>query len=208
MRLLLGTTNVGKIRDYKTLLSDLPIDIVTPNDLGITEKPEETGETFEENARIKAQFYLEKSGLMALGDDGGFEIDALGGAPGVYSRRWPFLEMGEDREATDEELIQYALKKMEGVPKEKRGAQLRAIAVLRTPEGDDVVGEGKNRGVIAEKPREQRIRGFPFRDILWIPERNKFFGDFTDAEHQTYNHRVAVLQPIKTFLSRKLATRN
>ncbi len=130
-KLLIATTNPGKLGEITRYLSDLPIKLVGLKDLKITDKVEETGATFEENAIIKAKFYCEKSGLPTIGDDGGLEIDVLGGAPGVKSHRW----IHGDREDTDEELIAHTIKQLKGIPLENRKAQLRAVLALALPDG-------------------------------------------------------------------------
>ena len=129
-KLLIATTNPGKLTEIKRFLVDLPIELVGLKDIGITDVVEETGSTFEENAILKATYYCKKSGLPTLADDGGFEIDALGGEPGVKSHRW----IHGDREDTDEELITYTLVKLKGLSRAMRGAQLRLVLALIFPE--------------------------------------------------------------------------
>ena len=87
-KLLIATTNPGKLSEINRFLGDLPVELVGLKDAGITDAVEETGSTFEENAILKAKYYCKKSGLPTLADDGGFEIDALDGQPGVKSHRW------------------------------------------------------------------------------------------------------------------------
>src|SRR3989344_3346587 len=128
-KLLIATTNPGKLAELSRFLADIPMNLVNLKDLDITDTVEETGNTFEENAILKARYYCKKSGLPTLADDGGFEIDAPGGEPGVKSHRW----IHGDREDTDEELIAYTFEKMKGI--QKRGAQLRAVLAFVTPEG-------------------------------------------------------------------------
>lgn len=200
MKLLIGTANLAKFADFKLFLSDLPIELVLPHELGINESPKETGKTFEENARLKAEWYMKKTGLPALADDGGLEIDALGGMPGVYSRRWPLLKTREDREATDEEMIAYTLKAVEGLPQEKRGAAMTVVLALAMPDGTIIIGKGSNKGFIPEKPLGKLQPQFPFREVLYFPQYKKYFGEFTDEEHKQYNQRAKALEPIKTFL--------
>lgn len=195
MKLLIATTNPGKLAEIKRFLSDLPIELVSLKDEGITDSVEETGSTFEENAILKAKYYSKKSGLPTIGDDGGFEIDALGGAPGAKSHRW----IHHDREDTDEELIAYTFQKMHGVPEGKRGAQLRAVLALILPNGEIHTATAATRGVIPDKPSPERVKGFPYRSILYIPEIGKFYNHdlLTPRETETYNHRKKALDQLK-----------
>src|SRR3989344_8908543 len=120
-KIILATHNEGKILEYKVLAENYPFEFTTLADLAIEAEPEEDGKTFEENARKKAEFYSWFSDLPVLAEDGGIEIDYLNGEPGVYSRRWP------GHKATDQELIDLSLEKLRGVPREKCGAQFRAV---------------------------------------------------------------------------------
>lgn len=213
MKLLIGTANPGKIAEFKRLLLDLPLHLVTPQDLKIREQPREESMNMEVNARAKAKFYGEKSGCATIADDGGFEIDALGGMPGGLSRRWLAYEealakgISRDRipladlaEATDEQLIAYTVQKMHRVPPAKRSARIRTVLVLRLPDGREIVNADAMTGMIAESAPQQRTHGFPFRDILWIPERGKLYSEFTEAERRAHNHRARALEPIRAFL--------
>lgn len=186
-KILIATTNPGKLAEIKQFLPGIPG--VSLRDVGITEKPEETGKTFEENAILKAKFYAKKSGLPTLADDGGLEIDALGGAPGVHSHRW----VHGSREATDEEIIIHTLKEMKG--KKNRAAQLRVVEALVLPNGKIFTAEEKVRGIIPEKPSQKRYNGFPYRSLLFLKEINKFYAqdELTGEETETYNHRKKAL---------------
>ncbi|MBM3946083.1 MAG: non-canonical purine NTP pyrophosphatase, partial [SAR202 cluster bacterium] len=99
---------MGKVREFRELLKDVPVRLVGLRDAGVTQEVEETGATFEDNATLKATMYARLSGLWALADDSGLEVDALDGAPGVYSRRYAGLD------ATDEQRVQYVLDKLRG----------------------------------------------------------------------------------------------
>jgi XTP/dITP diphosphohydrolase len=186
-QLLIATTNPGKLNEFKHFLSDIPIKLVSLKDLGITAQAPEHGATFDENAISKAKFYSQQSGLPAIADDGGFEIDALNGEPGVKSHRW----IHQDREDTDEELIAYTMEKMKGLPREKRGAQLRLVLALILPDKSVHTVEEKVRGIVAEEPALKRTPGFPYRALLYIPELQKYydFNDLTPEETEKYNHR-------------------
>lgn len=201
-KLLIATTNPGKLTEIKRFLGDLPIELVGLKDLGITDVVEETGKTFEENAILKAKYYCQKSGLPTLADDGGFEIDALGGEPGVKSHRW----IHGDREDTDEELIAYTLEKLRGLPRAKRGAQLRLVLALIFPDGRQFTVEEKTRGVVAEQASEHRTSGFPYRSLLFLPEINKYYDHdlLTPEETDRFNHRKRALDRLKPILKRLL----
>lgn len=207
MKLLIATTNSGKLAEIRHFLSDLPAgkagipcDLVSLDDVGMKERVEETGKTFEENAILKAKFYAEKSGLPTIGDDGGFEIDALGGEPGVKSHRW----IHGDREDTDEELIRYAFKRMRSLPRARRGAQLRAVLALALPNGEVHTATAATRGVIPESPSDERVAGFPYRSILFLSEINKYYNQdaLTQEENIKYNHRRKALEELKPFIKK------
>lgn len=194
-KLLIATTNPGKVLEYREILKDLPIELITLKDLDIKNDIEETGSTFEENAVQKARFYFHLSGLPTLSDDAGLEIDYLNGEPGIRSRRWLGYE------ASDEELAQMALDKLKGVPKEKRGAQLKAvICLIFSGDGQSHVFEGRLRGIIAEKPFGKMVEGYPFRSIF-IPEgQGKYLGELPLVAHRKQAVEKA-LPIIKKFYS-------
>lgn len=201
-RLLIATSNPGKLREITEVLKDLPITLVSLNDFNIKEKPQESGQTFEENALIKARFYYKFTGLATLADDGGFEIDALGGAPGVRSHRWP----DANREAGDEELIAYTLRQLKGISLDRRGAQLRLVMAIVFPDGHEFTVEEKVRGIVPLKPSHNRMQGFPYRSLLLIPEINKFYNEYelTQEEDKKYNHRKRALEQLKPLLRQTL----
>ncbi len=201
-KLLIATTNPRKLEEITLFLSDVPLTLVSLKDVGITETPEETGITFAENAMLKARFYVAKSGLPTLADDGGFEIDALNGEPGVKSHRW----VHGDHESTDEELISYTLARMKDVVSEKRGAQLRLVLALVLPTGEVFTAEEKIRGIVPDKPSEMRYPGFPYRSLLFLPEIHKFYNhdELTPTEMETYNHRKKALEVLKPILKLKV----
>ena len=197
-KLLIATTNPAKLEEIRRFLSDLSIECLSLRDVGITTSVEETGETFEENAILKAQTYAKLSQLPTLADDGGLEIDALDGEPGVHSHRW----IHRDREDTDEELIQYTMEKMRGLPRAQRGAQLRLVLALVLPNGHVHTSEGITRGIIAEEPSSYRREGFPYRSLLYLPDIKKFYNhdELTAEENETYNHRRNALEKLKPFI--------
>lgn len=197
-KLLIATTNPGKLEEIKKFLSDLPLELVGLKDLGITNIVEETGKTFEENALLKAKYYCQKSGLPTLADDGGFEIDALNGEPGVKSHRW----IHGDREDTDEELINYTLTRMRGLSHTLRGAQLRLVLALVFPDGRQFTVEEKTRGLVAEKASVHRTPGFPYRSLLYLPEIEKYYDQdvLTPEETERFNHRKRAIDKFNPIL--------
>ncbi len=130
MRLLIATHNRGKLSEYRELLAGLPLELVTLDDVGIHDDVAETGATFAENARLKAITYARQSGLLTLADDSGLEVDALGGAPGVRSKRYA----GDD--ATDAARIAFLLDKLRAVPRGKRGARFKCVIVIASPQAE------------------------------------------------------------------------
>lgn len=201
-QILIATTNPGKRIEIQKALSDLLCTFVTLSDLGITERPEETGATFEENARIKAAFYFQKSGLPTIADDGGIEIAALNMEPGVKSHRW----IHGDREDTDEELITYTLSRLRGVPLENRQAQMHVVVAFQTKNGV-YVAEELVKGIIPLVPSPLRTPGFPFRSLLFIPEIGKYYDDaiMTKEENERYGHRVRALGKLKSALQEEIS---
>lgn len=201
-KLLIATTNPGKLAEIKLFLSDLSLELVGLADVGIVDAVEETGITFEENAILKAKHYAKISGLPTIADDGGLEIDALNGEPGVKSHRW----IHGDRDDSDEELIQYTLDRLKDIPEGKRGAQLRLVLALVLPSGEVLTAEEKVRGVIPIKASEVRHKGFPYRSLLFLTEINKYYNhdELTPTETETYNHRKKALEILKPIIKLKL----
>ncbi len=195
MKLLIATTNPGKLGELKEFLSDIPIECVNLSNLRIQSTAAETGKSFEENAILKARYYQKLSGLPTLADDGGFEIDALNGEPGVKSHRW----INPNRESTDKELIEYTLEKLRDVPELKRGAQLRLVLALALPDGSLHTFEEKVRGIVALVPSKRLTPGFPYRSLLFLPEINKFYDEslLTPDESARFNHRRRAVERLK-----------
>jgi XTP/dITP diphosphohydrolase len=161
MRLLIATNNVGKAREYAELLGS-GFDLCRLSDVGLDNQIEETGETFMENACLKARAYGQASGLLTLADDSGLEVDALGGAPGVHSARYA------GPGANDADRIRKLLAALDGVPWEKRTANFRCIIALSWPDGRLETFEGRCDGVIALEPKG--TNGFGFDPVFYVPE--------------------------------------
>ena len=194
-RLVIGSTNPAKINEWKKLLKGFPV--ISLAELGDFPEPQEHGKTFEENAVLKARHYAKLTREYVLSDDGGYEVDALGGAPGVKSRR--ILPGGAD--GTDEELISFVLGKLKRLPKKKRSVKLSFAAALSDPKGRIIYQDtGSFQGIVAGKPGPILIEGYPFRSIHFIPELGKTYAEFTEKEHEKFNHKRPVAQRLAKFL--------
>lgn len=200
-RLLIATTNPAKLAEYRLILRALDLELVSLAEVGISEAPEENGATFTENAMIKARFYFQRAHIPTLADDGGLEIDALGGEPGVRSHRW--LKSG--REDSDQGLVNEVMRRMEGVEASRRSARIRATLAL-TYEADGRVRErtadGAIEGVIGAHAYREVRAGFPYRAVLYIPERNCFLGELGDEEEAQVSQRRIALQMLWDDLER------
>jgi XTP/dITP diphosphohydrolase len=179
--LLLATTNRHKLKEFRAIFADLPFHLLSLNDLKLDMDVEETGMTFAENARLKALAYAQASGMLTLADDSGLEIDALGGAPGVYSARF----LGPD--VSYEERFRYILGQLQGLPMERRTARFRCVIVLAEPSGYYRSVTGVVEGVIADAPRGEY--GFGYDPIVLIPELGKTMAELTPEEKNLISHR-------------------
>lgn len=200
-KLLIATTNTGKLQEIKTILNDLFVDLISLKDLGITIQAKEDFSTFKENAIYKAKFYSKLSGLPTIADDGGLEIDFLKGLPGVRSRRW----VNGSENISDQEIINYTLLKMQGVPVEKRKARLRTVVAFCI--GNNVFSdEGTVEGIIAFKQHSVVLAGFPYRSLLFLPEIKKYYhnNELTIDEKEKYNHRQKVLKRLRSKIQKYL----
>jgi XTP/dITP diphosphohydrolase len=200
-RLLIATTNPAKLAEYRLLMRGLDLELVSLRDLAISEAPEETGATFAENAQIKARYYFARAGIPTLADDGGLEVDALGGEPGVRSHRW----LGTAHDDSDAALVAEVMRRMEGVAPARRGARIRAAIVLIYEEAGEVrerIAEGAIEGVIGERAYGEIRAGFPYRAVLYLPERNCFLGELGDEEEAQVSQRRIALAALRSDLER------
>lgn len=199
-RLLVATKNQGKLKEILKFLSDLKIDLVSLNDLKISEDFKETGKTYRQNSQNKAIFYAKKSGLSTIADDGGIEIDALNGQPGVKSRRW----LG--RQASDEELVEHMKKIAKSLPENNRRAFFKTIVSLALPNGKVFSATGEIEGIIAKKPLLKLLKGYPYRSFFYLPKIKKFYheSDLSDKEQKLYNHRYKAIQKLTPIIRREL----
>lgn len=188
-KLLIGTGNQAKVNSYKKFLKDFDLEIISAKDLDIP-VPEEHGNTFEEEAVNKAKYYYEKSGIPTIVDDGGMEIEALNGEPGVKSNRWAGHEMN------DSEIIAEVMKRMKDVPAGKRACKFTITIALATPFGI-FTSHGGVEGIIAEKPSEKVIPHYPYRSVTYLPNYNKYWCEIDDEEEKILDHRKHALEKLR-----------
>ncbi len=197
VKLLVGTNNPGKVREYEEMLVDLPepVEFTFPAREGLTLEVEESAETFEGNARIKALAYAQASGLVSLADDSGLEVDALGGGPGVHSARYA------GPGASDIDRYRKLLDALANVPAGPRTARFRCVVALALPDGTVHTAEGTCEGEIGFAPRGEH--GFGYDPVFVVGGQ----GGHTMAElapglKNQISHRARALAAIQPVLRR------
>ena len=193
-RLLLGTSNEPKAREYSALFADLPLELTTLDREGIDVVVSETGATYAENATLKAVAYASLSRLTSLADDSGLEVEALGGEPGPKSARYA----GE--EATNESRIRYLLSKLDGVPWQKRKAYFKCVIAIATPEGMAELCYGECEGIMTFEPKGEG--GFGYDPIFYLPELGKTMAELSLAEKNKISHRAQAAREARRVLER------
>lgn len=201
-KLLVATKNAGKLQELKSFLSDLPLELISLSDLNITKDFEEKGKTYKENSKNKALFYAKLSSFPTIADDGGIEIDALDGAPGVKSRR--FFGKNEN-EATDEEIIREVQELIKKIPEKKRGAKFKTVVTFALPDGKFFSSTGEVRGVL-KKPYLKLLKGYPYRSFFYLPKIKKYYheDELTQEEQKLYNHRYKAISKLKPIIQNEL----
>lgn len=181
MELLIATNNQGKVEEFKALLSHHFEKIVSLADINLNIEVEETGVTFQQNAKKKAIEVAKATGMITLGDDSGLVVDSLFGAPGVYSSRY-------SKQGTDESNIFKLLKNMGDVPKEKRTARFVCALALCNPQDlSTITVTGTCEGIITEKPVGNK--GFGYDPVFFFPKKELTFGQMTEEEKNAFSHR-------------------
>jgi XTP/dITP diphosphohydrolase len=189
--LLLASANRGKLRELRTILEGLPVELVGLAEAGLGEPPEveETGDTFLANALIKAWTYAAWSGMAAVADDSGLEVDALGGAPGVRSARYA------GPGASDQANLDKLLAALEGVPPERRTARFRCAAVLVDPEAGKWEAEAAWEGRILDAPRGSNGFGY---DPVFLPDGwEKTSAEVDQATKDAASHRGKAFRALR-----------
>jgi XTP/dITP diphosphohydrolase len=184
--LLLATTNRHKVGEFRAIFSDLPFQLLSLQDVHLNLDVEETGTTFHENAELKALTYARASGLLVLSEDSGLEIDALNGAPGVYSARFTGVDTPYP------ERFKIILQQLQDLPMEKRTARYRAVITMAEPTGYHRSVEGTLEGVIAEAPRGEN--GFGYDPIFLVPALGKTTAELTPEQKNQISHRGRAAQ--------------
>lgn len=188
-KLVIATRNAGKAREVARILAGLPYDVVSLADYPDAPDVEETGSTFLENAVLKAVACARFTGELALADDSGLEVDALGGAPGVLSSRFA---------PTDEERNRKLLELMADVPESRRAARFRCAIAIAEPDGTVRTCEGAVEGAIAHTPRG--TEGFGYDPVFYLPDLGKHMAELTADEKNAISHRGKALREAKKLL--------
>ena len=193
-RLLLATTNPGKIREYRLLLAGVGYQIVTLSEQGITEAVTEEGESYEQNAARKAVVYAKLSRLITLADDSGIEVDALKGKPGVHSARFA------GKKATDADRVARLLARLSGVPPDKRTAHFKCVIAIATPEGKLDICQGECHGIVAFEAKGEN--GFGYDPIFYLPRLGKTMAELPPRLKNRLSHRGKAARKARKILAR------
>ncbi len=192
IKLLLASQNPGKLRELQAILHDLPIQLITPADIGIQLDVKETGSTYAENAALKSNAFANASGLIALADDSGLEVDALNGAPGLYSARY-----APAPNATDADRRAYLLQNLLPHPRPWT-ARFRATIAITLPDGETYFADGACEGEII--PEERGDGGFGYDPIFYIPEKGYTMAELDEDAKNRISHRARALEKAKEIL--------
>lgn len=194
MKAVLASHNKKKIAELREILSEIGVEVVSQEELGLNLEPEENGTTFEENSAIKAKAIMQEAGIAAIADDSGLVVDALNGEPGVYSARYG----GPDLDDTGRWKL--LLKNMEG--KTNRACRFVCVVTCAFPDGSILSTRGECEGVVADGPSGEG--GFGYDPIFYLPEWGKSMAELTAQEKNGISHRGQALKKFKTELEKKL----
>ena len=193
MRAILASQNVKKQKELREILAQLGIEVLLQSEAGVSIEVEETGDTFEENARLKAEAVRDATGQLAISDDSGLWVDVLGGAPGVYSARYG----GEGLD--DEGRYRLLLENMEG--QDNRSCRFICVICCAFPNGELLYARGECEGVIAYTPQGEE--GFGYDPIFYLPEYQKTMAQLSAEEKHTMSHRGKALGKLRMELEKK-----
>ena len=199
MRIILATANRDKIREMRHALDGLDVEILTRDDYPSLPGVVEDGASLEENARKKARTLADATGLVAIADDTGLEVEALGGEPGVYSSRYAGPGV------TYEENVRELLRRMAGVPAGDRGALFRCVIALAEPSGAEILIEGTCEGTILEEPRG--TGGFGYDPVFQVPEKGRTFAEMSVEEKDRISHRGRAMARMRRLIEERFLLR-
>lgn len=187
MKVVLASKNRHKLEEIRQITRLFDMELVLQSDLGVDIDVEETGMTFEENSFLKANAVMLATGLPALADDSGIAVEALNGAPGIYSARYGFDPTLDDRGR-----LQLLLKNMENVPEGKRQAKFVCVITLVTPAGETIQARGEFPGILLRQPQGEN--GFGYDPIFYYPTMGKSAAEMTPQEKNRVSHRANALK--------------
>ena len=180
-KLLVATGNPGKMREVSSILDGMPFDVLSLEDIGVSMTVEETGETFADNAILKAAAYCARAGMLTMADDSGLVVDALDGRPGVLSARYGGAGL------TDEQRVELLLREMADVPWERRTARFRCVISLAWPGGCIETVEGAVEGIIQYEP--EGSNGFGYDPIFHLPDWGCTTAELATVDKNRISHR-------------------
>jgi len=189
MKLIIATHNSGKAREIGEILANLPLEYLTLTEAGLSQDIAETGDSYAANALLKATFTARATGLPALGDDSGLEVDALGGRPGLHSARYA---------PTTPQRWAKLLSELKDVPWEKRTARFRCVIALAAPERDSVTVEGVCEGRMAFEPKGEG--GFGYDPLFYLPDHGCTMAELPDEVKNRVSHRGRAMLKAKAIL--------
>ena len=204
MKLVVATRSPDKLREIRAILAPVPgLQVMDLDQAGVPEVPEEEGieefETFEENAGAKAAWFRERTGLPVVADDSGLEVDALSGAPGVWSKRFAPESESLSGLARDQANNRHLLERLKGVPPEERTARYVCVAVLDRGDGSPVAFRGEAEGVILTETRGEG--GFGYDPLFYDPELGKGFGEIAPEAKDARSHRGRAFRALARHLA-------
>lgn len=202
MRLLIASTNRGKLREIRAVLAGLPVDLILPVDLGLNLQVEETGATYAENAALKARAYCQASGLLTLADDSGLEVATINGAPGLHSARYSPHPGASD---ADRRALLLQTLKFYPIPSGASGwpAHFHCTVAIAEPASRLHFADGRCDGFIIQQERGHN--GFGYDPVFYMPEHNATMAELPDEVKNRISHRARALQAALPLLQRLIA---
>lgn len=191
-KILIATGNQGKLKEYKEFFTDIDVEFVSLDELGIASDSPETGNTLEENARQKAEYYGKKAEMITLADDTGFFVKAMNGEPGIHASRYG---------STPEERREKILSRLKTTPKDERQAYFKLVIALYEPKTGEVhFFTGQVDGFVAQEVKDGG-NGFDYDLLFYYPPSNKIFSEMTSEEKGEVSHRGKAFRKLKTYLN-------